>query len=47
VLGSEPVPVLRQEAGLEAIDDFSQANHLTFPQSMPKPSIRPLMRSRA
>jgi hypothetical protein len=47
VVGRESVPVLGQEAGLEAVDDGSQADHLTFPQSMSKPSIRALMRSMA
>ena len=47
VLGSEPVPILRQEVGLEAVDDGGQADHLTRPQAMPKPSIRRLIRSRA
>ena len=47
VVGRESVPVLRQEVGLEGVDDGRQTDHLTCPQRMPKPSIRPLMRSRA
>ena len=41
------VPVLRQEVRLESDDHGSQPDHLTFPQSMEKLSIRPLMRSMA
>ena len=47
VVRGESIPVLGQEVGLEAVDDGSQADHVTFPQAMPKPSIRPLIRSRA
>ena len=47
VVRGEPVAVLRPEVGLEAVDDGGQADHATFPQAMPKPFIRPLMRSRA
>jgi len=47
VVRRESVPVLRQEVGLEGVDDASQADHLTFPQVMPKPSIRPWIRSMA
>jgi hypothetical protein len=47
VVGGESVPVLRQEVGFEGIDDGGQADHLIAPQRMPKPSIRPLMRSMA
>ena len=47
VVRAESVPVLCQEVGLEGVDDGSQADHLTFPQVMPKPSIRPLIRSMA
>ena len=43
----ESVPVLRQEIRLEGVDDFSQPDHLTFPQAMLKPSIRALIRSMA
>jgi hypothetical protein len=41
------VPVLRQEVCLEGVDHGRQPDHLTFPQSMEKLSIRPLMRSMA
>ena len=41
------VPVLRQEIRLEGVDHGRQPDHLTFPQSMLKLSIRPLMRSMA
>jgi hypothetical protein len=47
VRAGESVPVLRQEIGLEAFDEFSQADHLTCPQAKLKPSIRALMRSMA
>ena len=47
VVGRESIPVLRQEVSLEGVDDGSQPDHVTFPQAMPKPSMRPLMRSRA
>ena len=43
----ESVPVLRYEIRLEGFDDFSQADHLTCPQAMLKPSIRALIRSSA
>lgn len=47
VVGPEPVPVLRQEFGFEGVDDRRQADHLTAPQARAKPSISPLIRSRA
>jgi hypothetical protein len=47
VLGLELVPILRQKVGLEGVDDFGQTDHLTCPQVMLKPSIRPLIRSMA
>ncbi len=43
----ELIPVLRQEVRLEGFNDGSQADHLTCPQVMEKPSIRPLIRSMA
>jgi hypothetical protein len=47
VFRPESVPVLRQEVCLEGFDNGRQAHHLTVPQAMLKPSIKPLMRSRA
>ena len=47
VLRGESVPILRQEVGLEGVDELSQADHLTRPQVMLKPSIRALIRSMA
>jgi hypothetical protein len=47
VLRGEPVPVLRQKVRRESFDDFSQADHLSCPHVMVKPSIKPLIRSRA
>jgi len=47
VLEGDAVSVLRQEVGLEGGDDRSQRDHMTFPQLTAKPSIKPLMRSRA
>jgi len=47
VLGPESAPVLRQEVGPEGFDHGRQPDHLTFPQSMEKLSIRPLIRSMA
>jgi hypothetical protein len=47
VVGRESVPVLRTKVGVEGIDNLSEPRHLTCPQSMAKPSIRPLMRSMA
>jgi hypothetical protein len=43
----EPVAVLRQEIRLESCNDFGQADHLSCPHVMVKPSIKPLIRSRA
>ncbi|MDP1653369.1 MAG: hypothetical protein Q8L56_11680 [Rhodocyclaceae bacterium] len=47
VVRREPMPILRQEVGRETVDDRGQPDHLTVPQRMPKPSIKPLMRSMA
>jgi hypothetical protein len=47
VVKGQFVPVLRQEVCLEGVDHGSQPAHLTFPQSMEKRSIRPLIRSMA
>ena len=47
VLGFEFVPVLRQEVSAEGIDNGGEPDHLICPQEIPKPSIRPLMRSMA
>lgn len=47
VIRGKPVAVLRQKVRLERFDDRSQAGHLTCPQAMVKPSIKPLIRSSA
>jgi hypothetical protein len=47
VLGPQPLAVLRAEVTLEGVDDGGEADHLICPQLTPKPSIRPLMRSKA
>ena len=47
VLGSQALPVLREERRLESVDEPSQANHLIAPQAMVNPSIRALIRSMA
>ena len=47
VIRRELIPVLRQEVRLEGVNDGSQADHLTCPQVMEKPSIRPLIRAMA
>jgi hypothetical protein len=43
----QSIPVLRQEIRLERFNERSQTDHLTVPQVMEKPSIRPLIRSMA
>ena len=47
VVSGESVAVMRQEICLEGFDDGSEPDHLTFPQGISKPSIRPLIRSMA
>jgi hypothetical protein len=47
VLRPELVSVVPQEVGSEGFDHGRQPDHLTCPQAMEKPSIRPLIRSRA
>ena len=47
VLSAEAVRVVREKVCLEGVDDRSEPNHLSFPQVMTKPSIKPLMRSMA
>ena len=47
VVRRKSAPVLRQKVSLEGVNDASQPDHLTFPQSMEKLSIRPLIRSMA
>ena len=47
VHGAEPGSVLDEELRLEGVDERSEADHLTDPQAMVKPSIRALIRSMA
>ena len=47
VLRGESVPELRPQVGLEGLDDGGKPDHLTRPQTMLKPLIKPLMRSMA
>jgi len=42
--GRQLATVLGAEVGSEGVDHSGQPDHLTFPQEMAKPSIRPLMR---
>jgi hypothetical protein len=47
MLARQFVAVLRAQIRLEGFDKGSEPNHLTLPQVMPKPFIKPLMRSKA
>ena len=47
VFRPETISILCEEVRLEGVDDRSQADHLTCPQAMVKPSIRALIRSMA